>query len=121
MNVFWVFLGGGLGAALRWLVSGYLSSSSNFPTGTFTVNMIGCLLIGILSAFLFENSSRWELLLVVGFLGGFTTFSSFGLDVFKLMQMGDYKNLLSYVVLSNVLGIILVILGHKSTTYWITT
>ena len=119
MNFLWVFIGGGLGAAARWLISGYLGSASSFPIGTFSVNMIGCLLIGIVSAFLFEHAIKWELLLIIGFLGGFTTFASFGLDIFKLIQTADYKNLLSYVLLSNVLGLILVIIGHKATTYFI--
>ncbi|MBT8327217.1 MAG: fluoride efflux transporter CrcB [Bacteroidia bacterium] len=119
MHFFWVFIGGGLGAAARWLLSDYLSSGSSFPMGTFSVNMIGCFLIGIVSAILFEHSVKWELLLIVGFLGGFTTFSSFGLDMFKLIQTADYKNLLSYALLSNVLGLILVIIGHKATTYFI--
>ncbi len=119
MNILWVFIGGGLGAAARWLLADYLSSASSFPMGTFSVNMVGCLLIGIMSAILFNQAFKWELLLIVGFLGGFTTFSSFGLDMFKLIQASDYRNLLSYVLLSNVLGLILVIIGHKTTTYFI--
>ena len=115
----WVFIGGGIGAVLRWLFSSSLESSSSFPLGTFSVNMLGCLLIGIFSAFLLEHSTKWELLVIVGFLGGFTTFSSFGLDMFKLIQTADYKNLLSYIVLSNVLGLILVIIGNRAATYFV--
>ncbi len=115
MNLIYVIVGGGIGAGLRWLIASYLQSSSSFPFGTFTVNMIGCLLIGILSVFLFEQASKWHLLLTVGFLGGFTTFSSFGLDMFKLLKASDYKMLLSYILASNVLGLLFVILGHKIT------
>jgi len=116
MNWIYIFLGSGIGAASRWALSSYLQSSSSFPYGTFSVNMIGCLLIGILSVFLFQNTGKWELLLIVGFLGGFTTFSSFGLDIFKLLKSTDYKTLLTYVIMSNVLGLLLVITGNKVTT-----
>jgi CrcB protein len=116
MNLIYVFIGGGVGAALRWMLSSYLQTSSPFPLGTFAVNMIGCLLIGILSVFIIQNSNKWELLLMVGFLGGFTTFSSFGFDLFKLLKTSNYNMLLTYVLASNVLGLILVIVGNKLTS-----
>jgi CrcB protein len=59
------------------------------------------------------------LFLITGLLGGFTTFSSFGLDAFKLLQIQEYKKLIVYVALSNILGIALVILAHKITTFLI--
>jgi len=111
MNLLWVILGGGLGAALRWFIASGISSDG-FPYGTFTVNLVGCLLIGGASYFLL-NQPKMSLFLITGFLGGFTTFSSFGLDAVKLLQAENYKTLISYVLLSNVLGIMLVILGHK--------
>ncbi len=116
MNFVWVFLGGGIGAALRWVVSSNVQHNGAFPLGTFVVNMIGCLLIGILSVYLIQNTEKWNLLLVVGFLGGFTTFSSFGLDMFKLIQKEQISILLMYFTLSNILGLIFVVLGHKATT-----
>jgi len=112
MNLLYVFLGGGLGAACRWFASTQMSSASGFPTGTLAVNLVGCLLIGLASAYL-VNQPKLSLFLIVGFLGGFTTFSSFGLDAWRMLNLGDYKNLVTYLLLSNVIGILLVIFGHK--------
>lgn len=115
MNVALVFLGGGLGAACRWLISSQLSASSGFPTGTLSVNLMGCFLIGIASVYLLQQP-KLSLLILVGFLGGFTTFSSFGLDAWRMLTAADYKNFAAYITLSNVGGILLVILGHKLAT-----
>ncbi len=111
MNVVLVFLGGGVGAALRWWMSSSIQSDF-FPYGTLSVNLLGCFLIGILSVSLFENP-KLGLLLITGFLGGFTTFSSFGLDAFELLQGKAYKTFFTYVLSSNLLGILLVMVGHK--------
>ncbi len=117
MNMFYVILGGGVGAGVRWLLTGFLNSAQ-FPMGTLSVNLLGCLFIGVASCLLL-NSPKMSLLLITGFLGGFTTFSSFGLDSFQLLRNQNYIKFLTYVGLSNVLGIILVILGHKTTSYFI--
>lgn len=115
MNVLLVFLGGGLGAACRWLVSSQLSAGGGFPYGTLSVNLLGCFLIGIASVYLLQQP-KISLFVVVGFLGGFTTFSSFGLDAWRMLSSAEYKNFVSYVGLSNVLGLLLVIFGHKIGT-----
>jgi CrcB protein len=117
MSVAWVFIGGGIGAACRWWLSSGIASTS-FPYGTLTVNLIGCFLIGILSVYLVQQP-KLSLLLITGFLGGFTTFSSFGLDSFKLLQNADYKSFATYVLASNVVGLLLVIVGHKLATTFI--
>ena len=65
MNVAWVFLGGGLGAACRWWLSSGISATG-FPYGTLTVNLIGCFLIGVLSVYLLQQP-RMSLLLITGF------------------------------------------------------
>lgn len=115
MNIVYVFLGGGLGAACRWLISTQLASTDGFPFGTLAVNLLGCFLIGIASVYLVQQP-RLALFLLVGFLGGFTTFSSFGLDAWHMLSSSEYKNFATYVGLSNVLGILLVIFGHKLGT-----
>ena len=117
MNVVLVFLGGGLGAASRWLVSSQITSSGGFPSGTLAVNLLGCLAIGVASAYLVAQP-RFTLFFVVGLLGGFTTFSSFGLDAWRLLVVSDYKNLVTYLLASNVIGILLVIFGHKIGTHF---
>lgn len=89
-----VFLGGGVGAALRYWLSGavYRFLPSDFPYGTIAVNVSGCLLIGVLMAlqegrFEFEPSLR--LLIGIGILGGFTTFSSFSYETAALLRDGQ--------------------------------
>ena len=118
MNLAWVFIGGGIGAALRWYISGFFHSVGNFPFATLSVNLIGCVLIGIFSVLVLHHPKS-SLFLITGILGGFTTFSSFGLDAFKLLELEEYKKLIIYLALSNILGITLVIIAHKITTFLI--
>lgn len=118
MNWVWVCIGGGLGAAIRWSLSSFFTSDSSFPYGTLSVNLLGCLLIGMASVWVLHHP-KWSLFLITGFLGGFTTFSSFGLEVFKLLQLEEYRKCVTYVLLSNILGVALVILAHKLTSYLI--
>jgi len=118
MNLIWVFIGGGIGAAMRWYLSNSFQSGGNFPIATLSINLFGCLLIGILSVLVLQYP-KGSLFLITGLLGGFTTFSSFGLDAFRLLQLQEYKNFVVYVALSNILGIALVIIAHKITTFLI--
>lgn len=112
-HILLVGFGGFLGSALRYLVSLATESKSLFPWGTFLVNIIGCLLIGIFWELF--NKQEWftaeiRLLFTVGFCGGFTTFSSYALDA---IQLGK-ENLLysiSYVLLSIFIGFICLLLG----------
>ncbi|MDG2455833.1 MAG: fluoride efflux transporter CrcB [Bacteroidia bacterium] len=116
MNLVYVFLGGGLGAACRWLLSSQLMSNSEFPYGTLAVNLLGCFIIGIASVYLVQQP-KLSLFMLVGFLGGFTTFSSFGLDALHMLSSSDYKNFAIYVGMSNMVGILLVLVGHKLGTF----
>ena len=114
MSALYVFLGGGLGAMCRWLIGQFMNrSAEGFPTATLSVNLIGCFLIGLASAYVWEQDSKLPLLLVVGFLGGFTTFSSFGLELFRMQEAGQFKIFVSYVLLSNLVGLLCVILGNR--------
>jgi len=85
-NLLWVALGGGSGAVCRYLlglaVMRFGAGSATFPWGTWIVNMLGCFLIGLA----FNLKGELRLLLVVGFLGGFTTYSSFSLDTLQLLK-----------------------------------
>jgi CrcB protein len=90
-----VFVGGGLGATLRYAIGGWVQSAigSFFPWGTLVVNASGCLAIGVLATLLEERSllgPSWRLFLLVGLLGGYTTFSSFGLETWRLVEAGDW-------------------------------
>lgn len=89
-----VFLGGGMGSAMRYAVALYLpKTNGTFPWATFVVNVVGSLLIGILAAYYskFQQEITWSRLLwVTGLCGGFTTFSTFSLEVIQLAQKQQF-------------------------------
>ncbi|ACK65491.1 CrcB protein [Rippkaea orientalis PCC 8801] len=99
-----VFLGGGLGSCSRYVVSKVISSQleSIFPWGTFTVNIIGCFLIGIFIGMIqrFQFHPNLTVLLVTGFCGGFTTFSSFSYENYLLLKNSEYLLGLLYTFMS---------------------
>ena len=91
-NMLLVFIGGGLGSVLRYILSKQLNPVfENFFLGTVTVNIVGSLLIGFFIGMELRYllNKPYLLLLVTGFCGGFTTFSTFGLETFKLMYEGE--------------------------------
>jgi CrcB protein len=105
-----VMLGGAFGSGARHLVGRVTLSlfGPNYPWGTLAVNLIGGLLMGLLAGGLMrfgENGEQWRLLLGVGMLGGFTTFSAFSLDVMNMLQRGDWGTGFVYV-LASVIGAI---------------
>jgi fluoride exporter len=114
MTVLWVGLGGGLGAIFRYGLSVLVNTKSEntFPWSTLTVNLLGCFLIGILWQYL-SKSTNLNAFWLIGFLGGFTTFSSFGLDGLKLFNAGAFTQLITYVLISNIVGLLLVFIGTK--------
>ena len=109
--------GGFFGAILRYLISGsvyFLIGKVNFPYGTLTVNVLGCLLIGFLSGIsetrqIFNPGVR--LFLFVGLLGGFTTFSTFGYEVYSFMRDGQLFSSLINILLHLILSLTAVWLG----------
>jgi CrcB protein len=105
----WVALGGGGGAVARYAVGvGLLAAwpGPAFPTATLLVNVSGSLAIGVLAGLLSERAAPvWRLLLVVGFLGGYTTFSSYSLEALALARRGEWLLAAGYVVGSNALAL----------------
>ena len=102
--------GGFIGAALRYIANTWFSQFTRFgfPLGTFDVNFIGCTLLGMFVGFGLEKNTALPLkeFAAIGLLGGFTTFSAFGLESFKMLQAGQYKmTLVFYVVVSMILGL----------------
>ena len=106
-----------VGGALRYLVSTAMKGiqGGSFPWGTLLVNLLGCLLIGLLCGVFTRLSlaqSNWNLLLVTGLCGGFTTFSTFSNEGLALLQGGNISAFLLYVLGSVAGGILLVALGY---------
>ena len=111
-----ITIGGGLGALCRYGLFQAVQrlSGPGFPTGTLAANLLGSFLIGFLWQ-LFEGSrltNEWRLFLFTGFLGGFTTFSTFARETTQLLKVGEWKTGLAYLLLSNGLGLTLVVAGY---------
>jgi CrcB protein len=110
-HLFLVGLGGAIGAVARWKISaGILHHAADwrFPIGTFVVNVVGCAIAGILAGLVTKRemfSSDVRLLLFTGLLGGFTTFSAFGVETVYLLRRAEYGVAFSYIVLSVAAGI----------------
>ena len=106
-----IFVGAGIGGVLRYALGGWVQNmtpGSTFPTGTLAVNVIGCLLIGFLGA-LFTGPvvirEEYRIAILVGVLGGFTTFSTFGMETFSLANERDFLRAALNLILSNGLGL----------------
>lgn len=110
MNLIWIGVGGGIGAIGRYLVGRGVAHRLDdaFPYGTFAVNVIGALLIGVTFALLAEKdigNTQLRLFVITGLLGGFTTFSTYTLEALTLAEDGAWGAAAAYVVGSNVVGL----------------
>ncbi|HUO34134.1 MAG TPA: fluoride efflux transporter CrcB [Candidatus Acidoferrum sp.] len=111
-----IALGGGIGSMLRFWAGGYVSSrlGTRFPYGTFVINITASFLIGLIMTVLGEGahwSPNWRYLLVVGFLGGYSTFSSFEYETFRVFDDSEFLVAGLNVALSVGLGFLSVWLG----------
>lgn len=90
-----IFLGAGIGGNARYWIGGWIGDrlGATFPWGTFLVNVSGCLLIGLVSGLLLgvQDPLPWRLLIVIGLLGGYTTFSSFSYETVNLLTEGSFR------------------------------
>jgi fluoride exporter len=116
MSWLWVAAGSAIGGVLRYQIGGLISAAwgVRFPWGTFVVNVVGSFAIGLLAVLLLaRHSGAWPAreFLIVGLLGGFTTFSSFSLEVLQLLQAGDVARALTYVGASAGLCVAAAVLG----------
>ncbi len=110
-----VFVGGGFGSVLRFVIGKWLNNSENgIPYGTFAANIIGSLLIGIILGLAAKNDTLTQnqtLLLATGFCGGFTTFSTFAYENHMFLKSGDFTSFALYTIASFVIGFLAVFLG----------
>ena len=116
MNLVLVAVGSALGGVLRYLVSLGLAAQRGFPWATLSVNVVGSFLIGLLSGLIARhcggNGESVRLLVVVGFCGGFTTFSAFSNETFRLIEGSQWLPAAVYVGMSVLAGLAAVFLGY---------
>ncbi|WP_298426068.1 fluoride efflux transporter CrcB [uncultured Kordia sp.] len=121
-QLFLVFIGGGFGSALRFLLGKYLNSTTTgIPYGTFAANILGSLLIGIILGMAVKNeaiSQQHTLLLATGFCGGFTTFSTFAYENHVFLKSGDFMTFFLYTIASFIVGFSAVFLGMYVVKYF---
>lgn len=113
-NLLLVFIGGGLGSSLRYIIGKYLNTGSLVPYGTFLVNILGSLILGMVLGWALKNNTLnnpANLILGVGFCGGFTTFSTFSFENYSLIRSGDYLSFSVYFFGSLILGILAILIG----------
>lgn len=125
IKLLFVFLGGGCGSVLRYLISTMAVESrfamrqplvsDAFPVGTLICNVAGCFLIGMFNALASRLgwSGEVRLLFTVGLCGGFTTFSTFSNECLSLLQSGNYMVYALYLVLSIILGLVAVFVSYE--------
>ena len=103
-------MGGFIGASLRYISSLGFDKfyTSTFPSSTFLINFLGCFILGLLMNMGITNTETWPAkeFMVIGILGGFTTFSAFGLESFLLIESGEFMTALIYIFSSVIFGIL---------------
>ncbi|MCM3668714.1 fluoride efflux transporter CrcB [Mesobacillus maritimus] len=115
MNILFIMLGGFFGAISRFQLGEWLHTDQGFPLGTLAVNLLGCLILGWFTAFAQRKGLRAEssLLIGTGFLGSFTTFSTFSVETMNLVVTGEMLLAITYVLVSIGAGLLLAFAGFK--------
>jgi len=119
MNLVWVFVGGGLGSICRYAIARWMINYKlDFPIGTFIANIISCIILGYFIGISLKDgfSDNQKLLLMTGFCGGFSTFSTFSAESFQLIQNGHLGTAFLYIGASILVCLICIWLGIKLST-----
>ena len=125
MNLFIaIFLGGGFGALTRYLIIDQINKfgPNSFPYGTMLVNILGALLIGVIYYLLMSKiiiNEQLKVFITIGFLGGFTTFSSFNLDFFRLIETGNMFLAIMYALATFLTTILAFYIGYSLSKIFI--
>ncbi|MBM4761486.1 fluoride efflux transporter CrcB [Bacillus sp. B15-48] len=116
MKIIMIGIGGFLGAISRYGMGEWLHTENGFPVGTLTVNLLGCFLLGWFLAFAKRKNLRTEITMLfgTGFLGSFTTFSTFSVETVYLIENGQFLFAFSYVAASMLAGILSAYIGFRS-------
>ena len=119
-----IFLAGGAGSIARYLLSGWVQrqTTESFPLGTLVVNVLGCFVLGFLAAAFSGRiliREEYRVMITIGFIGGFTTFSTFGLETFTLLDDGQFLRAVMNVVLSVAIGLLAVWFGYRLAQSWL--
>jgi CrcB protein len=114
-----VAVAGGLGTLLRYVLGGLLARVTGgvYPWETFFINVLGCLVIGVIAGAVdrgLDLQASWRIAITVGLVGGFTTFSTFALEGFRLAEDAQWAPAAIYVLITNVVGFIAVLAGYRA-------
>lgn len=114
-SLLYVFLGGGIGSILRYALGTWLNPEikNEFPTGTFVTNILSCIIVGFLAGLISKNiiDEKLRLLLMTGFCGGFSTFSTYILEINKIAEGQNHSMVIIYAVSSVILGWVACVIG----------
>jgi len=119
MNLIWVFVGGGSGSLCRYGIAKLMANyKMDFPLATFIANVISCIILGYLIGLTMKDglSENMKLLLLTGFCGGFSTFSTFSAESFQLLQNGNTGTAILYIGASLSVCLVCIWLGLKLAT-----
>lgn len=119
-----IFIGSGLGGVARYWLGGWVQRLGNggFPLGTLAVNVTGCALIGFLTAAFSGRlliREEYRIALIVGLLGGFTTYSAFGFETFAFLNNGQLLRAGANVALCVAAGLVAVWCGYRTAQHWL--
>ena len=123
LNLIYVGVGGFFGSIGRYMLAGAvyrIFPNLNFPIGTTVVNILGCFLIGFITGLVEVRnllSPEWRIFILIGLLGGFTTFSTFGFETFALLRDGAFAAVFANVLVQVIIGISAVWLGFNIIRY----